>query len=91
MNISGKLVEQRYASPHYYSVLLVASSDEYAHPVPFEIRSDRRLGDLNSIVRVRAQLGGYYRRSYKVTDTQTGEIRTVRPVQMTLTADQDPF
>lgn len=87
--IRGKLVEQRRADGVFYSVLLMARGDEYSQPAPFEVRSKKSLGERESIVTVQCIVGGYYRRSYKHTDQNTGEVRTVRPIVMTLDQVED--
>lgn len=89
VTIRGKLVEQRVADGVYYSVLLMAKGDEYSQPAPFEVRSKKSLGNRDTVVTVECLVGGYYRRSYRLTDQNTGEVRTVRPIVMTL--DQVEF
>jgi hypothetical protein len=89
ITVRGKLVEQRQQDGVFYSVLLMARGDEYSQPMPFEIRSKKSLGARDAVVTTECSVGGYYRRSYKHTDQNTGEVRTVRPIVMTL--DQVEF
>jgi len=89
VSVTGKLTEQRFNDGVYYSVLLMASADEYSPPMPFEVRSRKSLGSRGEVVTVRCQLGGYFKRTYNVTDQNTGEIRRVRPIVLTLDAVED--
>lgn len=84
--VTGKLVDQRKNEGVFYSTVLMARADEYSQPMPFEVRSTRQLGSRGEVVTVPCRVGGFFRRSYQHSDKQTGEVRTVRPIVVTLDA-----
>lgn len=89
VSITGKLVESRRAERHFYSTLLIPGPDEYSSAVPFEVRSERKIGENGEVVSVRCFVGGYFKKTYEVDDVdpRTGEVRgkrKVRPIVNTL-------
>lgn len=84
--IKGKLVEQRRNNGVFYSTVLRAAPDMWSQPMPFEIRSTRPLGQREDMVEVRCELQGLFKRTYDVTDRDTGEVRRVRPIVIALHA-----
>lgn len=87
VTIFGKLMEERRYEDDYYTLVLAAAPDEFSQPVPFEIRSQRPLGRVKSMVTVRARLGGFFRKAYNsLPDERTGEVRRIRPVVHSLEA-----
>lgn len=74
--IVGKLMGCRRPSGqgHYWSHLVVMPApDAYSSPSTVEILATRRLGEKEEEVRILCRVSGY-RRSYKATDRETGEI-----------------
>jgi len=85
--INGKLIEQRRHDGVFYSTIVTPAPDVYSQPMPFEVRSQRSLGNREDVVAVNCRVGGFYKRSYDTRpDPQTGETRRVRPIVMTLEA-----
>lgn len=84
--VSGKLIEQRRHEGEFFSVVLAAAKDQFSPPVPLEVRSDHSLGSQGEIINVRCAIGGYRARQFQQTDRNTGEVRRVSPVRMTLRA-----
>lgn len=84
--VSGKLVEARKHAGEFFSVILAAAKDAFSPPVPLEVRSDKPLGNRDELVSVRCTIGGYRSRTFEQTDRDTGEVRRVSPVRMTLRA-----
>lgn len=87
--ISGKLVDQRKHDGTFYSTLVAPAPDAYSSPMPFEVRSRKTLGSRDQVVSVPCRLGGFFRRTFDTTDRNTGEVRRVKPVIMTLDALED--
>lgn len=69
-----------------YTQIVTPAPDSYSHPQVVEIRSRQPLGPRGEEVQVLAQLGGYKRKPFRATDKETGEVRLVTPVDMTLDA-----
>ena len=67
-----------------YTQILTPAQDAYSHPQVVEIRSRQPFGARGDDVQVLAQLGGYKRKPFRATDKETGEVRLVTPVDMTL-------
>ncbi|WP_455553334.1 single-stranded DNA-binding protein [Comamonas kerstersii] len=67
-----------------YTQIVTPAPDAYSHPQVIEIRSKEKLGSVGEEVQVFGILGGYKRKPFKVTDPETGEVRLVTPVDMTL-------
>lgn len=84
--VVGKLLEQRRHEGSYYSVIVAPAPDAYSQPVPLEVRSDRSLGAQGEMVSVNCQVGGVRGRHYELQDKNTGEVRKVKPIRVTLDA-----
>lgn len=84
--VSGKLIEQRRHEGEFFSIIVAAALDQFSPPIPLEVRSERSLGAQGDIVNVRCIVGGYRARQFQQTDRNTGEVRKVSPIRMTLRA-----
>lgn len=84
--VVGRVTKVRRHDGKTYTKLVVPAKDAYSRPSQVEVRSKQRLGEVGEDVRVLAEVGGYGRKPYKVTDRDTGEMRTVEPVEHTLDA-----
>lgn len=75
--LQGRLQSVRKAGTAGFSHLLVLPApDAYSSPATVEIMATNRLGASEDDIRVRVRIGGY-RRTYKATDKDTGEVRNV--------------
>lgn len=70
------------------NLVVMPAPDPYSSPATISILSGQRLGDRDEDVTVRVRIGGY-RRSYKATDRETGEVRTVQTADNKLFAVED--
>ena len=84
--VVGRVNKVRRHDGKTYTKILVPAKDAYSRPAQVEVRSKQRLGEVGEDVRVLAEVGGYGRKPYKVTDRDTGEVRTVEPIEITLDA-----
>ena len=82
--IVGKVTRVRRYEGTFYTVIVCPAVDLYSRPQIVEIRSKSRFSDPDDTVRVTARLGGFEGRQYRVTDKDTGESRTLVPVNQTL-------
>lgn len=73
---------------YWVTLLVQPAPDPYSAPSTNEVLSRNRLGDRDEEVTVRVRIGGY-RRSYKATDRETGEVRTVQTADNKLFAIED--
>lgn len=83
--IKGRIENVRKAGTLFLHRLILPAADAYSAPACIEIRASRRLGDSGDDWSGVVQLGGY-RRSYRATDRETGEIRQIMTADNTLTA-----
>ena len=84
--IRGKIQRARRYESHFYTTLVMPSSDPFQRPSVVEVRSSARLGDNEEIVQVRCRVTGYNGKPYRWTDQDTGETRQVVPVHNVLEA-----
>lgn len=84
--IVGRVQKARRHNGRSYTKIIIPAKDAFSRPSMVEVRSKQRVGEVGEDVRVLAEVGGYGRRPYKVTDEDTGEMRTVEPVEITLDA-----
>ena len=59
VRITGKLVAEYSGEKGYISSIQLKSKDEYSSGPTLEIYSEKSLGQLNQIVTVTAEVGGY--------------------------------
>lgn len=89
--IRGKLIGAKRPQGNgafWENLLVMPAPDPYSSPATISILSGQRLGERDEDVTVRVRIGGY-RRSYKATDRETGEIRTVQTADNKLFAIED--
>jgi hypothetical protein len=66
--------------------LTTPAADSYSRPQVVEVRSKQTLGRAGEEISVVCKVGGYTRKAFKVADQETGEIRSITPVDHTLDA-----
>jgi hypothetical protein len=84
VNIKGRIDAVRRHEGFRFTRMTTPAPDAYTKPAVVEVRSREALGQVGDEVSVVCDLGGYPRKPYKVTDANTGEIRTITPVEHTL-------
>ena len=82
--VLGKVEAARRYDGNSYTRVICPAPDPYSKPAVVEIRSPKGVGARGEEVALHCRLSGYPRKSYKVTDKETGEIATINPVEMTL-------
>lgn len=82
--IKGRCDRVRRYENRFFTVVTTPAQDEYSRPSVLEIRSDRRFVEPGDTFQCEAMLSGFAGRSYQVTDKETGERRTVNPVNLFL-------
>lgn len=83
--VQGRVFAIRKAGKLFEHLIVMPAPDPYSSPATLSVMSERRLGEKDEDVRVVVRLGGY-RRSYKTTDQETGEQRTVQTADVKLFA-----
>lgn len=73
--VVGKLMKIQKAGQMYEHLVIQPAPDEYSSPATLSILSKLRLGQVDDQVRVLCRLSGF-RRTYKMTDRETGEVMT---------------
>lgn len=89
--IRGKLIGAKRPSGNgqfWENLMVMPAPDPYSSPATISVLSTQRLGDRDEDITVRVRIGGY-RRSYKATDRETGEVRTVQTADNKLFAVED--
>ncbi len=76
VTIHGKVSQRRKAGNRVLTLLTMPAPDEYSSPSTVEITSAKPLGQVDEMIEVKCRLQGY-RRTYKATDPDTGEIRNI--------------
>lgn len=66
------------------SRIICPAPDPYSRPSIVEVRSKSSIGSIGDEVSALGRLGGYARKAQRVTDKDTGEIKTFVPVDMTV-------
>jgi hypothetical protein len=84
VQITGKVTRTRRYERHYYTTLVMPAKDEYSKPSYVEVRSVERIGEVDDKVTAVCELGGYEGKAYQVTDRDTGERKTLVPVNLFL-------
>lgn len=82
--IVGKVTRVRRYEKFYYTTVICPAKDEYSKPSIIEIRSNSRFADSEEKVSCQAEIGGYEGKAYSVTDRETGERKTLVPVNIFL-------
>ena len=86
VTIKGRVDARRRHDKTTYTRIVTPAADPYSRPQTIEVRSKSALGQIGDEVIVQAQLGGYTRKLFRMTDKETGETMTVTPVDLTLDA-----
>jgi hypothetical protein len=86
VTVKGKIDARRRHDKTNYTRIVTPAPDPYSRPQTIEIRSKGALGQVGDEVIVQAQLGGYTRKPFRMTDKETGETMMVTPVDLTLDA-----
>lgn len=80
----GKVIRVTRYENLFYTQMICPAPDHYSKPQIVEIRSKSGFADLDQEVDVKAKLGGYHGKTYKSTNKDTGVVKTVYPVNLTL-------
>lgn len=78
--IAGKVMRVRRHESFTYTTVICPAKDEYSRPSVIEVRSKARFGEKDEVVRVSCELGGYEGKAYSVVDKDSGERKTLVPV-----------
>lgn len=82
--IAGKVTRVRRHEQFTYTTVICPAKDEYSRPSIVEIRSKARFAEREETTRVTCELGGYEGKPYQITDRETGERKTLVPVNLFL-------
>lgn len=82
--VAGKVTRVRRHEQHTYTTIICPARDEYSRPSVVEIRSKARFAERDETTRVSCELGGYEGKAYQVTDRETGERKSLVPVNLFL-------
>lgn len=82
--VAGKVTRVRRHEKFFYTTVICPAKDEYSRPSVVEIRSKARFADVEETTKVTAELGGYEGKAYQVTDRETGERKSLVPVNLFL-------
>jgi hypothetical protein len=78
--VVGRLIQQRRIATNQgarvLSLVAIPSSDPYTSPQVVELESTQKIAEKDDDITVVCRVGGY-RRSFKYTDKETGEVRDV--------------
>lgn len=80
IRIIGKATRVRRYEKFTYTTVICPAADEYSKPSVCEIRSKARFAEVDEKIDVFSTLGGYEGKSYAVTDRESGERKTMVPV-----------
>ncbi|MCV2216225.1 hypothetical protein [Thauera sp. Sel9] len=89
--IRGRLVLVRRPTGNstvWENLVVMPAPDPYSSPATVSILAKGRLGEIEDDVQVRVRIGGY-RRSFKSTDRETGEIRQIQTADVRLFAIEE--
>jgi hypothetical protein len=78
--VFGRVKKVRRNEDVWYTHVVLPAADEFSSPGQVELISDERIADKDETVKILVRLDGFEGRPFKVTDKETGEVRTVRPV-----------
>lgn len=73
--LQGRLTKVTKRQDNFLHLVVLPAPDAYTSPATVEIVAKSRLGQPDDDIRCRVRIGGY-RRSYNVTDRETGEVRS---------------
>ena len=84
VRIVGKITRVRRYEQHVYTTVICPAKDAFSRPSVVEVRSKSRWAENEEMIDVVGELGGYEGKSYQVTDRETGERKTLVPVNLFL-------
>lgn len=87
--VRGKILRSRRYQQEVLTAIVSPAKDEWSKPQTVQIRSKRKLGEIDEVVVVECLLGGYERKQYEVHDKDSGEVTRIKPVEHTLDAVED--
>lgn len=87
--VKGRIESSKTHDGKRSTKIMTPAADEYSRPQLVEIRSKQRVGESGDLVTLNCLLGGYQRKAYQVKDKETGEVKTVVPVDHTLDLIED--
>jgi RNase P subunit RPR2 len=82
--IVGKVIRVRRHEAFTYTTIICPAKDEYSRPPTVEVRSKARFAERDETTRVTCELGGWEGKSYQVSDKESGERKTLVPVNLFL-------
>lgn len=83
--ITGRCIQVRKAGDSFLHLVAMPAPDPYSHPSTVEVMAGERLCDREETFSARCRVKGYPR-TYKATDRDTGEQKTVRTADVKLEA-----
>lgn len=86
--VVGKLLGARRAGQLWLHLIVMPAPDAYSAPSTVEVGASTRLGQKDDEVKVLCRLAGY-RRQYKSTDQETGEVSKVQTADNRLFAVEE--
>lgn len=89
VQIQGKVLRVTRHNGSVYTQVVCPAADLYSKPAIVEVRSKTRWASVDEEITCSATLGGYPGRQYRVTDPDTGEVRAVNPVNLTLDLNEE--
>jgi hypothetical protein len=87
--VKGRIESSKTHDGKRNTKIMTPAADEYSRPQLIEVRSKQRVGETGDLVTLNCLLGGYQRKAYQVKDKETGEVKTVVPVDHTLDLIED--
>lgn len=66
--------------------IISPAPDPYSRPAVVAVRSKSSFGSVGDEVSILCRVGGYTRKAFRATDKETGEVKNVTPVDITLDA-----
>lgn len=82
--VQGKVTRVRRHEKFVYTTVICPAKDEYSRPSVVEIRSMARFAEVEETCKADCVLGGYEGKSYTHTDRESGERKTLIPVNLFL-------
>lgn len=77
VRVVGRVDSVRVYDGKRYTLVVCPAADAYSSPQWLEVRSKGALGARGDEVNVDVRVGGFKGRPFRVTDKDTGEIKTV--------------
>lgn len=78
--VQGKVTRVRRHEKFIYTTVICPAKDEYSRPSVVEIRSKSRFAEVEETCKADCELGGYEGKPYVITDRESGERKTLIPV-----------